>query len=258
MVTKPRRGSLSCRWTSIEISSLISWLTRSSRLLCTGFAFPLRACAFYRKAARPGRAARAGVPPTLLYLSARLACGCASPSHSPPRSGRPRWAAADASLLIRSARLRLRLAKPLPPCARRFPRGALRSQDLHVDVGDPAVDVILDVVHGLGDHLVGVAGVTGHAGQGQGRALPHVVMIHLRDRDLEAPPQGVLEPLQRVPLALEGPDVRQVQLDGADRHPRPRHWSTPLQRTGDLFGGEDLDHVVGRDPLDALDADAAL
>src|SRR5690349_22089662 len=53
---------------------------------------------------------------------------CILPEGCPPRPGRPRWAAADASLLIRSARLRLRLAKPLPApvgpppvsCRRRF------------------------------------------------------------------------------------------------------------------------------------------
>src|SRR5262249_54743488 len=102
-----------------------------------------RAYAYYRK---------------LLYLSARLAFGCASPGHC-----------------------------GVAPTAPRPVRLARSSQNFHVDVGDPAVDVVLDEVHGLGDDLVGVAGVAGHAGQGERRALPHVVMIDLGDRDLESP-----------------------------------------------------------------------
>src|SRR6185295_11644029 len=107
-VTKPSRGSLSCRCTSMEISSLMSWLTRTSRLPCIG------------------------------------------------------------------------------------------SENLDLNIGDPAVHVVLDVVHGLGDDLVGVARIAGDAGQGKGRTLPHVVVIHLGDRDLEAAPQGILQAFQYV------------------------------------------------------------
>jgi hypothetical protein len=48
-------------------------------------------------------------------------------------------------------------------------------------------------------------------------------MVHFRDGDLEALAELVLEALQDVALSLERAHVRQVQLDGADRHPRRRH-----------------------------------
>src|SRR5262245_10460121 len=110
------------------------------------------------------------------------------------------------------------LIHPLEPLAL---HGA--SQNFYLYVGDVAVHVVLDVVHGLRDHLVGVPGVTRDTGQGERRALPDVVMVHLGDRDLEAAAQRVLESLERVALAFERSHVGQVQLDGADRHPRARH-----------------------------------
>src|SRR6266542_2722279 len=95
--------------------------------------------------------------------------------------------------------------------------------DLHLEVRDVAIHVILEEVHRLGDHLVGVAGVAGHARQGQGGALPGVVVIDLGHRDLEAVPELFLEALQGVALPLQGPDIGQVQLHRTDRNARRRH-----------------------------------
>ncbi len=81
----------------------------------------------------------------------------------------------------------------------------------------------VEAIERLGDDLVGVARIARDAGDGERGPLPGVVVVHFRDGDLEALAELVLEALQDVALALERAHVRQVQLDGADRHPRRRH-----------------------------------
>src|SRR5215470_15439717 len=107
-----------------------------------------------------------------------------------------------------------------------------RSQDLHLDVRHVTVHVVLDVVERLRDDLVGVARVAGDARDGEGGALPGVVVIDFGHGDLEALAQPILQALEDVTLALEGAHVRQVQLDGAHRHPGRRHANAPPAASG--------------------------
>src|SRR6266702_3358998 len=95
--------------------------------------------------------------------------------------------------------------------------------DLRFDVRDVPVHVVLDEVESLRDHFVGVTRAAGDIGDGEGGALPHVLVMDLGYGHLEAPAELVLEALEHVALALEGALVRQVQLHGAHRHPCDRH-----------------------------------
>src|SRR6266700_802787 len=95
--------------------------------------------------------------------------------------------------------------------------------DLRFDVRDVPGHVVLDEVESLRDHFVGVTRAAGDIGDGEGGALPHVLVIDLGHGYLEAPAELGLEALEHGALALEGAHVRQVQLDGADRHPCDRH-----------------------------------
>src|SRR6266511_3133947 len=74
-------------------------------------------------------------------------------------------------------------------------------EDLHLDIGDVPVHVVLDVIHRLGDDLVGVARIAGDAGDGERGTLPGVVVVHFGDGDLEALTELVLETLQDVVLS---------------------------------------------------------
>src|SRR5438105_2911338 len=97
------------------------------------------------------------------------------------------------------------------------------SPELHRPVDHVALEVLLHEVHHLVDHLVGVPRVVRDARDGEGRALPGVVMVHLGDRDVEAPPHLVLQALEDVALALERADLREVELEDAEPHARGRH-----------------------------------
>src|SRR5262245_2717549 len=80
--------------------------------------------------------------------------------------------------------------------------------------------MIFDEVHGLGHDFVGVTRVGGDVGEREGGALPRVLVVDLRYRDLEARPHPLLEPPEDVALALQRIHVRQVQLHHPQRHAR--------------------------------------
>src|SRR5581483_10196545 len=67
-----------------------------------------------------------------------------------------------------------------------------------------------------------------------------------------------LRPLRACRLPLSEPTSGRCSSTVPTATRAPATGPAPLQRAGDLFGGERLDHVVGRHPLDAFDADAAL
>src|SRR3990170_2935321 len=89
-------------------------------------------------------------------------------------------------------------------------RASRALQDLDPIVDDRSVEQGLDHVHGLRNLLVGVARIVRNAGDPERGALPGIVLIHLRDRDIEPALDLLLEPLQDVTLFFEGSDPREM------------------------------------------------
>src|SRR5258708_7217667 len=84
-------------------------------------------------------------------------------------------------------------------------------------VRDPgAVGVRLDLGEGGGQHLVGVAAVSGDARDGQLSQLPAVALANLGGRDLKLGPDAAQESADDMALGLQRPALRQVHDDPGD------------------------------------------
>src|SRR5262249_23480354 len=81
-----------------------------------------------------------------------------------------------------------------------------------------AVQVALRLV----EQLLGLAVLARDAREREPAALPELVVVDLGDRDPEPVLELRLRRLDELPLALQRPGLREVQLDGEDAHvPRP-------------------------------------
>lgn len=73
-------------------------------------------------------------------------------------------------------------------------------------------------VHNSGEVAVGVAFVVADNGHPQLNALPEVLMVHFRYRDVETILHAVDNSLDHPALSLKGAVVAQVKSDGADAY----------------------------------------
>src|ERR1043166_1657978 len=119
-----------------------------------------------------------------------------------------------------------------------------------------------DVVHHVGQNALHERAVVPDGGDADLGRLPHVLLLRLRDRDVEFVGERILEALEDATLVFQGVRVPQHEsnLERPDDHEKkaPGRLLLLLELSRDLLDGEGLDDVPLSHVVVAGDLDAAL
>src|SRR5262245_58881191 len=78
------------------------------------------------------------------------------------------------------------------------------SHDLDLVVDELGLGMEAQLIHDLLQQPADVLGVVAHRGHAERDGLPHVLIVHFGDRDVEAPAQAVLDAAHHMALFLQG------------------------------------------------------